>query len=231
MTIAGFDPADELLAAMDRPEAELLVIGIRDRNPVGKLLLGSVSQRLILECDKPVLAVKSGRSGDLRGETDSVALAHGVLARPDEVFDAALRRAGCKLSLDTHLMLDEPMAGVNPALTQSLLDHILDLKTQGMTVLFVEHDMQMVRHIADWVIVMAQGQIVARGGNSARPEHAEYGQSRIEENVQDKNDVGLTGPVHDFFSRRFLTTMRISVRGGSGQSATPRGRGLALRPI
>ena len=61
------------------------------------------------------------------------------------------------------VMLDEPMAGVNPALTQSLLDHILDLKTQGMTVLFVEHDMHMVRHIADWVIVMAEGRIVAEG--------------------------------------------------------------------
>ncbi len=63
----------------------------------------------------------------------------------------------------TLIMLDEPMAGVNPALTQSLLDHILDLKTQGMTVLFVEHDMHMVRHIADWVIVMAEGRIVAEG--------------------------------------------------------------------
>ena len=54
----GVDAADELLAAMDRPEAELLVIGIRHRNPVGKLLLGSVAQQLILECPKPVLAVK-----------------------------------------------------------------------------------------------------------------------------------------------------------------------------
>ena len=54
----GVDAAEELLAAMDRPEAELLVIGIRHRNPVGKLLLGSVSQQLILECPKPVLAVK-----------------------------------------------------------------------------------------------------------------------------------------------------------------------------
>lgn len=61
------------------------------------------------------------------------------------------------------VMLDEPMAGVNPALTQSLLDHILNLKKEGMTVLFVEHDMQMVRHIADWVIVMAEGQVVAEG--------------------------------------------------------------------
>ena len=63
----------------------------------------------------------------------------------------------------TLVMLDEPMAGVNPALTQSLLDHILDLKDEGMTVLFVEHDMHMVRHIADWVVVMAEGKIVAEG--------------------------------------------------------------------
>ena len=61
------------------------------------------------------------------------------------------------------VMLDEPMAGVNPALTQSLLEHVLDLKKQGMTVLFVEHDMHMVRHIADWVVVMAEGRVVAEG--------------------------------------------------------------------
>lgn len=61
------------------------------------------------------------------------------------------------------VMLDEPMAGVNPALTQSLLDHVLNLKNEGMTVLFVEHDMHMVRHIADWVVVMAEGKVVAEG--------------------------------------------------------------------
>lgn len=61
------------------------------------------------------------------------------------------------------VMLDEPMAGVNPALKQSLLDHILALREEGTTVLFVEHDMNMVRHIADWVTVMAEGAIVAEG--------------------------------------------------------------------
>jgi nucleotide-binding universal stress UspA family protein len=54
----GVDTVDELLKAMDRADADLLVIGIRHRSPVGKLLLGSVSQRLLLECPKPVLAVK-----------------------------------------------------------------------------------------------------------------------------------------------------------------------------
>ncbi len=61
------------------------------------------------------------------------------------------------------VMLDEPMAGVNPALTQSLLGHVKNLRELGMTVLFVEHDMDMVRDISDWVIVMAQGQVIAEG--------------------------------------------------------------------
>ena len=74
-----------------------------------------------------------------------------------------LEMARALMSEPALVMLDEPMAGVNPALTQSLLDHILDLKTQGMTVLFVEHDMAMVSHIADWVVVMAEGRVVAEG--------------------------------------------------------------------
>src|SRR3954447_7957927 len=46
------------------------------------------------------------------------------------------------------VMLDEPMAGVNPALTQSLLGHVKDLREHGMTVIFVEHDMDVVRDIS-----------------------------------------------------------------------------------
>ncbi|ASR02818.1 ABC transporter ATP-binding protein [Gordonia rubripertincta] len=59
------------------------------------------------------------------------------------------------------VMLDEPMAGVNPALTQSLLEHIKSLRDEGVTVVFVEHDMDVIRDISDWVLVMAQGQIIA----------------------------------------------------------------------
>ncbi len=61
------------------------------------------------------------------------------------------------------VMLDEPMAGVNPALKQSLLGHVKSMREEGRTVLFVEHDMDMVRDISDWVIVMAQGEVVAEG--------------------------------------------------------------------
>ena len=61
------------------------------------------------------------------------------------------------------VMLDEPMAGVNPALKQSLLEHIRGLRDDGMTVLFVEHDMDMVNDVSDWVIVMAEGCVIAEG--------------------------------------------------------------------
>lgn len=61
------------------------------------------------------------------------------------------------------VMLDEPMAGVNPALTQSLLGHVKQLRAEGRTVIFVEHDMDVVRDISDWVVVMAEGKIIAEG--------------------------------------------------------------------
>jgi branched-chain amino acid transport system ATP-binding protein len=74
-----------------------------------------------------------------------------------------LEMARALMSEPELVMLDEPMAGVNPALTQSLLGHIKELKNDGTSVLFVEHDMHMVRHISDWVIVMAEGKVVAEG--------------------------------------------------------------------
>ena len=61
------------------------------------------------------------------------------------------------------VLLDEPMAGVNPVLTQSLLTHVRNLRDLGMTVLFVEHDMDVVYDISDWVVVMAEGRIIAEG--------------------------------------------------------------------
>jgi neutral amino acid transport system ATP-binding protein len=74
-----------------------------------------------------------------------------------------LEMARALMSDPKMIMLDEPMAGVNPALTQSLLGHIQALRDEGMTVLFVEHDMHVVRHISDWVVVMAEGRLVAEG--------------------------------------------------------------------
>jgi nucleotide-binding universal stress UspA family protein len=54
----GRDVADELAAAVAETDADLLVIGVRRRSAVGKLLMGSAAQRILLDVDCPVLAVK-----------------------------------------------------------------------------------------------------------------------------------------------------------------------------
>jgi neutral amino acid transport system ATP-binding protein len=68
------------------------------------------------------------------------------------------------LMVDPQLvMLDEPMAGVNPALVESLLVHIRRLRDDGRTVVFVEHDMDVVMSISDRVVCLAEGRVIADG--------------------------------------------------------------------
>ncbi|SDS44879.1 Universal stress protein family protein [Paraoerskovia marina] len=55
------DVADDLVSAALEVDADLLVIGLRRRSPVGKLILGSNAQRILLEAPCPVLAVKPAR--------------------------------------------------------------------------------------------------------------------------------------------------------------------------
>jgi neutral amino acid transport system ATP-binding protein len=64
----------------------------------------------------------------------------------------------------TMLLLDEPMAGINPTLGKRLLEHMHQLRAdRGMTFLFVEHDMEVVMGNSDRVIVMAEGRVIAEG--------------------------------------------------------------------
>ena len=62
------------------------------------------------------------------------------------------------------LLLDEPMAGINPTLGKRLLDHMQRLrKEEGVTFLFIEHDMEVVMNHSDRVVVMADGRVIATG--------------------------------------------------------------------
>ena len=61
------------------------------------------------------------------------------------------------------ILLDEPAAGVNPALIETLIDKILELKARGVTFLIIEHNMDLVMRICHPVIVMTQGRVIARG--------------------------------------------------------------------
>jgi nucleotide-binding universal stress UspA family protein len=59
--VRGNDAANEVLQAAEQHRADLIVIGLRRRTPVGKLIMGSTAQQILLEADCPVLAVKAGQ--------------------------------------------------------------------------------------------------------------------------------------------------------------------------
>jgi nucleotide-binding universal stress UspA family protein len=65
--VRGMEPAEDLIAVAEEIGAEVIVIGLRRRTPVGKLILGSNAQRILLDAPCPVLAVKArpaGAAGD-----------------------------------------------------------------------------------------------------------------------------------------------------------------------
>ena len=61
------------------------------------------------------------------------------------------------------LLLDEPLAGVNPSLEKKLLEHVHELREHGFTFLLVEHDMDVIMNNCERVIVMHQGKVLADG--------------------------------------------------------------------
>jgi ABC-type branched-subunit amino acid transport system ATPase component len=61
------------------------------------------------------------------------------------------------------LLLDEPMAGVNPALAASIADRLLEMRDAGMTMLMVEHELRLVEKLCDPVVVMVRGAVLAEG--------------------------------------------------------------------
>jgi len=79
------------------------------------------------------------------------------------------------------LLLDEPMAGVNPALIDKIGGYILDLKAQGVTILMVEHNLNVVEKICDHVIVLAEGRTLATGRLAELRENKEVVQAYLGE--------------------------------------------------
>ena len=83
------------------------------------------------------------------GQRKLLEMARALMAQPDMV------------------LLDEPMAGVNPVLVETLLEHMKGIREVGVTVLFVEHDMDVVMGISDWVVCMGVGKVIAEGTPAA----------------------------------------------------------------
>ena len=61
------------------------------------------------------------------------------------------------------VLLDEPMAGVNPALAEQIADHLLKLQADGVTICLIEHDMALVRRLCHPVVVLAEGRTLMTG--------------------------------------------------------------------
>ena len=65
------------------------------------------------------------------------------------------------------ILLDEPAAGVNPVLLETLVERIVALHRRGVTFLLIEHNMDLVMQLCDPVVVMAQGRLVMEGSPQA----------------------------------------------------------------
>ena len=74
------------------------------------------------------------------------------------------------------ILLDEPVAGVNPTLAQKIFDRILELRDKGLTFLVVEHNMDVIMSFCDKIYVMNKGQVVAEGS----PEEIQNNEEVIE---------------------------------------------------
>ena len=71
------------------------------------------------------------------------------------------------------LLLDEPMAGVNPSLASSIADRLEVMRDGGMTMLMVEHELRLVERLCDPVVVMARGRVLAEGSMAQLQENVE----------------------------------------------------------
>jgi neutral amino acid transport system ATP-binding protein len=134
------------LAAPDQPGEHLLNVILRPRE---------VRRR---EAEVHEQAIELLGVFDLAGLADEYA---GTLSGGQRKL---LELARALMTRPRLLLLDEPMAGINPTLGRRLLDHMQRLRAdEGVSFLFIEHDMEVVMNHSDRVIVMAEGRVIADG--------------------------------------------------------------------
>ena len=144
-----------LVAPKDQPGESLFNIFFRP-GLVKKVETENVDRALDVLRTYGLYDLRDSRASDLSGgQKKLLEIARAVMAKPEV------------------LLLDEPMAGVNPALIERIGGYILDLKAQGVTVLMVEHNLNVVEKICDHVIVLAEGRTLATGRLSDLRENKE----------------------------------------------------------
>jgi branched-chain amino acid transport system ATP-binding protein len=134
MLYGAGQPGENLLAAMLRSAAAR-----RREQELTERAFG-IARRLKLDhvLDNPVTALSGGQK-------KLVEIGRALMADP-------------KI-----LLLDEPMAGVNPSLTEQIADHLIQLNRDGLTICLIEHDMALIKRLCAPVIVMAEGKTLTQG--------------------------------------------------------------------
>jgi branched-chain amino acid transport system ATP-binding protein len=140
----------------------------------------SVFQHLMLygaaQPGETLLAGIFGSRAASRREAELAERAHGIAKRLrlDHVLDnpvtalsggqKKLVEIGRALMADPKvLLLDEPMAGVNPTLADQIAEHLTALNRDGLTICLIEHDMALIKRLCHPVIVLAEGQTLTQG--------------------------------------------------------------------
>jgi len=107
---------------------------------------------------------------DLRRQADELLQRVGLINHRDAQGYALsggqlklLELARAMMAQPKLLLLDEPMAGVNPKLASQLAEHVIAMKNANMTVLVIEHNLRFVDRVCDSVIVMAEGRVLTQG--------------------------------------------------------------------
>ncbi|OLB80723.1 MAG: hypothetical protein AUI15_41160 [Actinobacteria bacterium 13_2_20CM_2_66_6] len=96
------------------------------------------------------------RFGMSAKESDYAGLMSGGQKRLIEIMRALMLHPRC-------LLLDEPMSGVHPRVIEQIQYYLLSLRSDGLTILMVEHELHLVEQLCDSVFVMAQGKLIGSG--------------------------------------------------------------------
>jgi branched-chain amino acid transport system ATP-binding protein len=112
-------------------------------------------------------AAERARAMDLLSFVGIAELAREPAARLSYGQKKLLELAACLMAAPRLVLLDEPAGGINPALLETIIDRVRQLRDEGMTFLIVEHNMDVVMNVCDPVVVMAYGRFLAHGSPAA----------------------------------------------------------------
>jgi neutral amino acid transport system ATP-binding protein len=132
------------------------------------------------------------RAGELLDEVGLADMRHHDAGTLSGGQRKLLELARAMMAEPRMLMLDEPLAGVNPALAELIVARIAALPQRGLTVVYVEHELDVVRHLSDRVVCMAQGRIISEG-----EAHAVLGDPAVEEAYLGPRRGPVTAPIDD----------------------------------